>query len=84
MRVTHYAERRIADRDNLVKPIQDALQGIAFHDDLQIKDCTSNWRSIDGRYRIRFVSIPLATAFSNGQEFLHIRLWISPGREDLG
>lgn len=38
MRVTHYSERRIADRDNLLKPIQDALQGVVYVDDKRIKD----------------------------------------------
>ena len=40
LRVTQYAERRIADRDNLLKPIQDALQSIAYLDDRQVKDST--------------------------------------------
>ncbi len=84
LRVTHYSERRIADRDNLIKPIQDALQGICYSHDKQVKDSTSNWRNINGKFTIRFVSMPLAAAFSDGREFLHIRLWISPVAEDLG
>lgn len=84
LRVTHYSERRIADRDNLVKPIQDALQGLAYHNDRQVKDTTCNWRSINGRFTIRHVSLPLAVAFSSGDEFLHIRVWASASIEDLG
>ena len=84
LRVTHYSERRIADRDNLVKPIQDALQDIVYANDRQIKDSMSNWRNIDGRFTIRNLALPLAMAFSNGSEFLHIRVWISAGTEDLG
>ena len=44
----------------------------------------SNWRDINGRFTIRYVSLPLALAFSSGEEFLHIRVWPSPDREDLG
>ena len=84
LRVTHYSERRIADRDNLLKPIQDALQGVACSDDRQVKDATSNWRNINGRFVVRSISLPLAMAFSNGNEFLHVRLWRSGGQEDLG
>lgn len=84
LRVTHYSERRIADRDNLLKPIQDALQGIVYGNDKQIRESTSNWRDINGRFTIRHVSLPLAIAFSAGDEFLHIRIWISPDVEDLG
>ncbi|GJE55182.1 MULTISPECIES: RusA family crossover junction endodeoxyribonuclease [Methylobacterium] len=84
LRVTHYSERRIADRDNLLKPIQDALQGVVIENDRQVKDVTSNWRDIGGRFTVRYMSIPLALAFSSGREFLHVRLWRSPHREDLG
>lgn len=84
LRVTQYSERRVADRDSLIKPIQDALQGIAYRNDRQVKDSMSNWRNINGAFTIRFVSLPLALAFSNGDEFLHVRVWPSPDREDLG
>ncbi len=84
MRVTHYSERRIADRDNLIKPIQDALQGVVYHNDMQIKDAMCNWRNINSKFTVRFVSMPLAVAFSTGDEFLHVRLWTSPEMEDLG
>ena len=36
LRVTQYSERRVADRDNLIKPIQDTLQGIAYRNDRQV------------------------------------------------
>ena len=48
------------------------------------KTLMSNWRNINGAFTIRFVSLPLALAFSNGDEFLHVRVWPSPDREDLG
>jgi len=84
LRVTHYSDRRIADRDNLLKPIQDALQGLVYGNDRQIKDTTFNWRDINAKFTVRNVSLPVAIAFSNGDEFLHIRVWISPDAEDLG
>jgi Holliday junction resolvase RusA-like endonuclease len=84
LRVTQYSERRIADRDNLIKPIQDALQSIAYLDDKQVKDSASNWRNINGKFTVRFMSTPLAMAFSNGKDFLHIRLWLSAETEELG
>jgi len=84
LRVTQYSERRIADRDNLIKPIQDALQGVAYANDIQVKDSMSNWRNINSKFTVRFVSMPLAVAFSIGDEFLHIRLWTSSDTEDLG
>ena len=84
LRITHCSERRIADRDNPMKPIQDALQEIVYDDDRQVKDASCDWRNINGRFTIRNLALPLAIAFSNGSEFLHIRIWNSPDTEDLG
>jgi hypothetical protein len=84
LRITHYAERQVSDMDNMVKPIQDALQGIAYVNDRLVKDAHGNWRDIDGRFRVRYISGPLAAAFGHGAEFVHIRLWFAPEQEDLG
>jgi hypothetical protein len=84
LRITHYAERPIADMDNLIKPMQDELQGIAYIDDRVVKDVSGNWRDIDAAFRVRYMSRPLADAFSDGRPFVHIRLWLAPDEEDLG
>jgi crossover junction endodeoxyribonuclease RusA len=81
--ITHYAEKRIADMDNLIKPIQDALQGTAYLDDSMVVDVTGSWRDINSRLPVRFMPLPLATAFSDGREFVHIRLWVTPSRQEL-
>jgi crossover junction endodeoxyribonuclease RusA len=84
IRVTHYCETIIGDVDNLMKPIQDALQGIAYTNDRQVSDAIGNRRNIEKRFRIRYISMSLATAFSDGRPFVHIRVWRSPKREELG
>jgi hypothetical protein len=84
LRVTHYADRRIADRDHMIKPIEESLHGIAIANDSRITGALWNWRDINGRFTVRFVSLSLASALSDGGEFLHIRLWSSPGAEDRG
>lgn len=84
LRITHYSERSVADLDNLIKPIQDALQGIAYHNDWMVRDIAGSWRDIDGRYRLRYISQPLADAFADGRQFVHIRLWLAPDEEELG
>src|SRR5438045_3760693 len=37
MRVFHYVETLLGDLDNLNKPIQDALQGVVFMNDSQVR-----------------------------------------------
>lgn len=84
LRITHYAVKPIADMDNLIKPIQDALQGITYVNDRVVKDVTGNWRDIEAPFRVRYISRPLADAFSDGRPFVHIRLWRAADEEDLG
>jgi crossover junction endodeoxyribonuclease RusA len=83
LRITHYAETRIADMDNLIKPIQDALQGIVYPNDGKV-DPTGNWRNINASFRVRYMSLPLASAFSDGREFVHVRVWRAAIKRDLG
>ncbi|MBV8613826.1 MAG: RusA family crossover junction endodeoxyribonuclease [Acetobacteraceae bacterium] len=82
--VTHYYETAIGDVDNLIKPIQDALQGVVYVNDKQVRDVTGKRRPIAGRFKVRYISMPLAAAFSNGRQFVHIQVWHSPKREELG
>ena len=84
LRITHYAQRQRADMDNIVKPIQDALQGIAYTNDRLVSDVTANWRDIDDRYRVRYMPEKLGAAFGKGSEFVYIRLWLAPDEKDLG
>ena len=84
LRITHYVEWPVGDMDNLIKPIQDALQGIVYVDDGAVKDVSGNWRDIDAPFRVRYLARPLAEAFSDGRPFVHVRLWLAPEEEDLG
>jgi crossover junction endodeoxyribonuclease RusA len=84
LRITHYAQRQRADMDNIIKPIQDALEGIAYTNDRLVTDVTANWRNIDDRYRVRYMPEKLGAAFGKGSEFVYIRLWLAPDEKDLG
>jgi crossover junction endodeoxyribonuclease RusA len=84
LRVTYYCETIVGDVDNLVKPIQDALQGVAYRNDRQVSDVTGRRRKIDGLFRIRYMSPVLALAFSDGRPFVHIELWSDPDQEVVG
>lgn len=84
LRVTHFCDTPIGDVDNLVKPIQDALQGVVYINDSQVRDVIGNRRNINASFKIRFMSMVLASAFSDGHPFVHIRVWHSLKREELG
>lgn len=70
--ITYYYDGESPDVDNIIKPIQDALIGLAYEDDGQVIETKSRKRSIDASYQIRGVSATLLAAFADGTPFLHI------------
>lgn len=62
------------DSDNIVKPIADALEGIVYHSDNQVRDQESRKRDINGSYPIRGVSPILVLALCKGGEFVYVRV----------
>ena len=70
----HEGEQPIVDTDNIIKPIQDALSGIAYVNDRQVVNPDCARCRIDQPLRVRGMSLALAHAFSAGREFLHIKV----------
>ena len=62
------------DNDNLVKPIQDALQGLIYINDALITDTIIRKRDLNGSFRVRGMSRVLAEGFIKGNEFLYVRV----------
>jgi len=71
------------DNDNMIKPIQDALNGLAYSDDRFITDTHLRKTRIDGAFRVRGFSLVLAEAFADGREFLHVKIELSPDHSEL-
>jgi Holliday junction resolvase RusA-like endonuclease len=74
LHVVYYYEEGPArpDEDNLLKPIQDALQGIVYRNDDQVMDGTCRKRDIDGKFNVRNVGMVIAEGFVDGREFVHV------------
>ena len=87
--ITHYSdalpgdETWVPDSDNIVKPVRDALNGIAYVDDYQITDFISRRRNLNASFRVRGMSLALAEGFCKGEEFLHIRIEAAPDPAEL-
>lgn len=71
------------DNDNLVKPIQDALNGLVYEDDRQITDTIVRKTDLNGSFRVRGMSYILAEGFCRGNEFLYVRIEVAPRHEEL-
>jgi crossover junction endodeoxyribonuclease RusA len=83
IKITYYYEGDTPDVDNIIKPIQDALIGVVYVDDQQIADTRSRKRDINGSYKIKNVSACILQAFSNGQDFVHVKINEHTTTQDL-
>jgi crossover junction endodeoxyribonuclease RusA len=71
------------DNDNLLKPVQDALNGLVYSDDRWITDTRVRKTDLNGSFRVRGMSPVLAEGFCAGREFLYIRIEPAPDHQEL-
>lgn len=81
--ITEFSEFATRDRDNLAKPILDAMQQVAYLNDKQVKAVHVEWCDIGGSYIVRYMSPVVAAALSVGREFLWVRVSVHVPRKDL-
>lgn len=70
------------DGDNVLKPIQDALIGLLYRDDVQITDAAVRKTAIATPVVAWRASPELLGGFADGREFVHVILDIAPGHEN--
>jgi len=83
VRITEFGWFKRRDLDNIAKPILDAMQGIAYGNDLQVRDLRVRWEPIAGSFQALHMSPLVALAFSRGDESLWIRVDTHPTDLDL-
>ncbi len=83
LQITYFYDSVAMDVDNIVKPIQDAIIGLAYIDDDQVTDVLVRKRNLSGNFRVKDVTLPLAEGFARGNEFLHIVVIDAPDQEVL-
>jgi Holliday junction resolvase RusA-like endonuclease len=81
LKVTYFYNSYAMDVDNIVKPIQDAIIGLAYIDDEQITDVIVRKRDLSGNFRIENITPRLAEGLARGNEFLHIVVTDAPDQE---
>ncbi len=62
----------------MLKPIQDAMQGVVYANDAQITDTSVRKTNLDGQFTVRGMSRVLAEGFCRGTEFLYIKVEEAP------
>ena len=81
LKITYFYDLIAIDVDNIVKPIQDALIGLVYVDDVQITDVLVRKRDLSGNFKIENITPTLAEGFARGNEFLHIVVTNAPEQE---
>jgi Holliday junction resolvase RusA-like endonuclease len=81
LKVTYFYDSVAMDVDNIVKPIQDAIIGLAYVDDNQITDVLVRKRDLSGNFKVENITPTLAEGFARGTEFLHIVVTDAPDQE---
>ena len=71
------------DIDNIVKPIQDALIGVALDDDSQISDLVVRRRPLSTTFALERLTPTLASAVDTGDECIYVRIEAAPAAEEL-
>ncbi len=69
------------DIDNIIKPIQDALVGVVFADDLQVTDVDSHRRFLSDPIDVTFLPKLLQQAVLIGEECVYIRVTLAENLE---
>lgn len=81
--ISEFSEFATRDRDNMAKPLLDAMQRVVYENDKQIKHLHIEWCDIEGAYVVRHMSPIVAAALSAGHEFLWVRVHAHVPRKDL-
>ena len=71
------------DDDNMVKPIRDALNGLVYEDDLQVRHSIHAHLSNRGLYQISGSSKLVVDALREGKEFVFVRIEDAPANPQL-
>lgn len=83
LQITYFYDSVAIDVDNIIKPIQDAIVGLAYVDDNQITDVLVRKRDLSGNFKVENMTSILAEGFARGNEFLHIFVTDAPDQEVL-
>lgn len=62
------------DTDNIIKPIQDALVGLVYEDDLLITDVDAHRRSLSDTFDLTLYPILLAQGMESSLECVYVRV----------
>ncbi len=75
-------DRDPVDIDNIIKPIQDALVGVVYEDDVLITDVDAHRRPLTGTFDLTRCPSLLIQGVVAGEECVYVRVCTSRSMED--
>lgn len=72
--LVYFCGERPADIDNIIKPIQDGLNGIVYVDDGYVTDVDSHRRALTDAFDLVRLPLLVLAALSEGKEFVYVRV----------
>ncbi|MFJ5088754.1 RusA family crossover junction endodeoxyribonuclease [Streptomyces sp. NPDC088674] len=81
--ITYFFEDSALDVDNMLKPIQDALIGIALEDDKHVTDVRGAKRDLANAFVVKGMSRVMADGFISDGPFVHIKIDLAPDHKEL-
>ena len=84
LQITYFYDSVKIDVDNIVKPIQDPIIGLAYVDDDQVTDVLARKRNLSTNFKVKNMTSILAEGFARGNEFLHIVVIDAPDLHHRG
>ena len=81
LQITYFYNNVAMDVDNIVKPIQDAIIGLAYVDDNQITDVLVRKRYLLSDFKTKGLTSILQEGFARRNEFLYIVVTDAPAQE---
>jgi Holliday junction resolvase RusA-like endonuclease len=83
VKITYFHPGNAPDVDNIIKPIQDALNGVVYTDDNQVVSTACALKSVNGTFRVKGMSAEVAKGFVSGRDFVWIRILTPDDPQDL-
>jgi Holliday junction resolvase RusA-like endonuclease len=81
LQITYFYNTVAMDVDNIVKPIQDAIIGLAYVDDNQVTDILVRKRYLLTKFKTKGITPTLQEGFDRRNEFLYIVVTEAPDQE---
>lgn len=82
LKLVYLYDQDPVDVDNIIKPIQDALDGVIYTSDIYVTDVESHRRPIAGTYDVLRIPRMIMQAILSRQECVYVQVSIAKQLED--